>query len=110
MSEGLAQPIGPLSLLVVQPPPFCNIDCDYFYLPDPNERGVIAESALPALFGSVFASTIVQRRFSLVWHAGEPLVLPIAFYERANAILAQHNARRVKVRACFQTNGLLITD
>ena len=37
-------------------------------------------------------------------------MLPVAFYERANAILAEHNAGGIEVRASFQTNGLLITD
>ena len=26
--------VGPLELLVVQPTPFCNLDCSYCYLPD----------------------------------------------------------------------------
>jgi sulfatase maturation enzyme AslB (radical SAM superfamily) len=26
--------VGPLDLLVVQPTPFCNLDCSYCYLPD----------------------------------------------------------------------------
>ena len=103
-------PIGPLSLLVVQPTPFCNIDCDYCYLPTRNLRGVIQPETLDKLFRSVFASSIVRDGFSLVWHAGEPLVLPIAFYERANACLARHNACRLPVRVCFQTNGMLVTD
>ncbi len=105
-----APPVGPLSLLVVQPTPFCNINCDYCYLPDRSHRGVMAEETLHALFRGVFASSIVHGRFSLIWHAGEPLVLPVAFYERANAILAEHNAGKAEVRTNFQSNGLLITE
>jgi uncharacterized protein len=110
MLESPDHPIGPLSLLVVQPTPFCNIDCDYCYLATRNLRGVIQPETLDKLFRSVFASSIVRGGFSLVWHAGEPLVLPIAFYERANACLARHNARQLPVRVCFQTNGMLVTD
>lgn len=110
MDEAAPSRIGPLSLLVVQPTPFCNIDCDYCYLPDRQSRGIISEATLEALFAGVFASSILGGGFSLVWHAGEPLVLPVGFYERANALLAKHNAQGLKVKACFQTNGLLVTD
>lgn len=109
MSEA-SDRIGPLSLLVIQPTPFCNIDCDYCYLPTRSLRSVIQLEVLDKLFESVFASSIVHGGFSIVWHAGEPLVLPISFYERANAILAHRNTRQLPVRVCFQTNGLLITD
>jgi uncharacterized protein len=105
-----AQTVGPLSLLVVQPTPFCNIDCDYCYLPDRQSRGVVKPETLDALFRSVFASSILRDGFSLIWHAGEPLVLPVAFYERALALLACHNALALPVKVCFQTNGLLIDD
>jgi uncharacterized protein len=26
--------VGPLELLVIQPTPFCNLNCSYCYLPD----------------------------------------------------------------------------
>jgi len=107
---GAAQTVGPLSLLVVRPTPFCNIDCDYCYLLDHQIRGVVKPETLDALFRSVFASSILRDGFSLIWHAGEPLVLPVAFYEQALAMLARHNARGLKVKVCFQTNGLLIDD
>ena len=107
---GAAQTVEPLSLLVVQPTPFCNIDCDYCYLPDRQNRGVIKPETLDALFAGVFASSILRDGFSLIWHAGEPLVLPVAFYEQALAMLARHNARGLKVKVCFQTNGLLVDD
>jgi uncharacterized protein len=101
---------GPLSLLVVQPTPFCNINCDYCYLPDRANRAVIADDTLERIFERVFASPITRVRFSLIWHAGEPLVLPIAFYERANAVIARNNTRGVKIRTSFQTNGLRLND
>jgi radical SAM/SPASM domain protein of GRRM system len=46
--------------------------------------------------------------FTVVWHAGEPLVLPPAFYEEAFALLDRHNAARVPVHHSFQTNAILI--
>ena len=33
LSMGRPERVGPLDLLVIQPTPFCNIDCSYCYLP-----------------------------------------------------------------------------
>ena len=33
-AKGLPMVAGPLELLVLQPTPFCNINCSYCYLPD----------------------------------------------------------------------------
>lgn len=110
MPETPAGAPGPLSLLIVQPSPFCNINCDYCYLPDRQQRGTIRPETLEALFAAVFASRVVRERFSLIWHAGEPLVLPVAFYREADALLARYRPAHVKVRVCFQSNGMLIDD
>lgn len=102
---------GPLSLLVVQATPFCNINCDYCYLPDRLSKHVMSEATLDALFERVFESPyVLDEGFTLVWHAGEPLVVPIDFYRKAPSILARHNRRRVPVATSFQTNATLIDD
>ena len=72
-----------IELLVIQPTPFCNIDCRYCYLPDRNSKAVVARETLSNLFSQVFASGWVGECLSVVWHAGEPMVLPIAFYRDA---------------------------
>lgn len=100
--------LGPLDLLVIQPTPFCNIDCSYCYLPDRQSKRQITRDVLEAIFQQVFSSGLVQRPFTVVWHAGEPLVLPPRFYEDALAILARHNGSGVRVEHSFQTNGTLM--
>jgi sulfatase maturation enzyme AslB (radical SAM superfamily) len=60
-----------IELLVIQPTPFCNIDCRYCYLPDRNSKAVVASSTLLNLFSQVFASGWLQDCLSVVWHAGE---------------------------------------
>jgi uncharacterized protein len=99
---------GPLELLVIQPTPFCNLDCDYCYLPFREVRDRISADVLRAIFARVFASGVVDRQFTVVWHAGEPLVLPIAFYQQAIGIIAEENHENADVEHSFQTNGTLI--
>lgn len=100
-------PAGGLQLLVLQPSPFCNLDCDYCYLPDRHERARMALPALERIVAQVMASGLVGDTLSVVWHAGEPMAVPRRWYEAAFAIVArQAGARRVQHH--FQTNGVLI--
>jgi len=34
-------PMPRLQLLVIQPTPFCNIDCRYCYLPDRSNKAIV---------------------------------------------------------------------
>ncbi|MGL4552992.1 MAG: cyclophane-forming radical SAM/SPASM peptide maturase GrrM/OscB [Gemmataceae bacterium] len=99
---------GPLELLVIQPTPFCNIDCSYCYLPDRQKTNRMALPTLDQTFEWVFSSGLIRDPFTLLWHAGEPLVMPIAFYRDAIRLLELHNERKVEVRHSFQTNATLI--
>ena len=69
---------GPVRLLVVQPTPFCNLDCDYCYLPDRGDRSRLPLAVLEAAVERVLESPYFGGEFTLLWHAGEPLMAPIA--------------------------------
>jgi uncharacterized protein len=99
-----------IQLLVVQPTPFCNIDCRYCYLPDRSNKAVVTEETLINLFSQVFASGWADEGLSVVWHAGEPMVLPIAFYRRAFALIDDLKPLGLPVHHSFQTNGTLLTE
>ncbi len=106
--SAISGPIGPLDLLVIQPTPFCNLDCTYCYLPDRLNKKQISATVLDALFRRVFESDIVGGGFTVVWHAGEPLVLPPQFYADAFETITRHNHARVPVRHALQTNATLL--
>ena len=99
-----------IDLLVIQPTPFCNIDCHYCYLPDRNSKAVVAQQTLHNLFSQVFASGWVSDCLSVVWHAGEPMVLPIDFYRAAFRMIDPLKPAEVEVTHSFQTNGTLIDE
>jgi uncharacterized protein len=111
MAEGNSwRIVGPLELLVLQPTPFCNLDCSYCYLPDRDSKRRMSDATLNRVFQFVFSSGIVEQGFTVVWHAGEPMVLPVSYYERAIEIAGAHNPGGLQVRHSFQTNGVLIDD
>ncbi|MBV8739113.1 MAG: GRRM system radical SAM/SPASM domain protein [Alphaproteobacteria bacterium] len=99
-----------IQLLVVQPTPFCNIDCRYCYLPNRTSKAVVARETLQNLFSQVFASEWLGGGLSVVWHAGEPMVLPIGFYRDAFALVEALRPPELQVVHSFQTNGTLIDD
>jgi uncharacterized protein len=101
--------VGPLELLVVQPTPFCNLDCSYCYLPDRANTRRMTLDTLDQVFRWVFASGLVREPFNLLWHAGEPLVVPIAWYETAAELLRRHGEGQPPVTQSVQTNATLIT-
>ena len=99
-----------IQLVVVQPTPFCNIDCRYCYLPDRSNRAVLAEATIANLFSQIFASGWVEDGFNVVWHAGEPMVLPIDYYRRAFRLIDSLKPPDIELTHAFQTNGTLIDD
>src|SRR5262249_49227143 len=107
-SSSVGTSLGPLELLVTQPPPFCNIDCSYCSLPDRLSTKRSPPHILERVFERVFDSGLADRAFTVVWHAGEPLVLPTSFYARAFDLLDRHNRGRIAVDHSFQTNATLI--
>src|SRR3982750_2475072 len=94
--------VGPLELLVIQPTPFCNINCSYCYLPDRQSTRQMSPQTLEQTFSWVFASGLVRGPFTLLWHAGEPLVMPLAFYQNAVELLERYNSSPVEIHHAVQ--------
>jgi len=101
---------GPLDLLVIQATPFCNLDCHYCYLPDRQNTERMSLAVVDRLFARVFESDLVQRGFTAVWHAGEPLAVPRDFYQEAFTLAARHNRAGHPLRHSYQTNATLLDD
>jgi uncharacterized protein len=99
-----------IQLLIVQPTPFCNIDCTYCYLPDRRSKHVVATETLANLFSQVFASGWARDDLTVVWHAGEPMVLPVAFYAEAFRLVDRLKPADLHLTHSFQTNGTLINE
>jgi uncharacterized protein len=99
-----------VELLVLQPTPFCNIDCRYCYLPERNRKAVVSKQTLTNLFSQLFASGWARDDLSVVWHAGEPMVLPVEFYRDAFHMIDGLKPPDLTVAHSFQTNGTLIDE
>ncbi len=102
------QPIGPLELLVLQATPFCNLDCSYCYLPDRDDRSKMDLAVVEKAIERVLEAKLAEGEFTVVWHAGEPLVVGVDYYEQAIERIASLVPDEITVHHSFQTNGVLI--
>jgi len=94
--------------VVLQPTPFCNIACRYCYLPSRSDASKMSLETVRAVFTAVFDSGWSHPWLTVIWHAGEPLVMPVAYYEEAFSLIASLTPPGIEVRHAIQTNGMLI--
>jgi uncharacterized protein len=100
--------IGSLNLLVLQPTPFCNINCSYCYLTDRHVKNAMSDEVLTWALRRAFSSGLLGDKIDILWHAGEPLVVGTDFYWNASRKIADLNVNSVRISQCVQTNGTLI--
>lgn len=104
------RPASQTGLLVIQPTPFCNIDCSYCYLPHRSDKKRMTLEAAERIFERLFRFPTIKETVDLVWHAGEPMVLPPSYYEDMFTLVRRLAGPDLEVRHAFQTNATLITD
>lgn len=97
--------------VVVQPTGFCNIACDYCYLPDKDNKTPMTVEVAQAVAMSVeeMADQLNGRTIEIVWHSGEPMSLGV---RRFTELLAPFEdlRRRGVVKHEMQTNATLVSN
>lgn len=58
----------------------------------------------------VFREAEPADPLSIVWHAGEPLAVPVSWYEAAFAVIADAAPAPARIRHHIQTNATLVND
>lgn len=99
-----------IELLVLQPTPFCNLDCDYCYLANRQTKARMSPEVLRGSFERVLASSFVGKKLTVVWHAGEPLTVPVRFYEEAFDLARSIAPPSLELHHALQTNATLIDE
>lgn len=99
-----------IGLLILQPTPFCNINCSYCYLPNRNVKERMSPETFTKILERLVESNFVGDKISFVWHAGEPLALPLGYYSDIFEKIELFPSLAGKVTHSIQTNGMLIND
>lgn len=97
-------------LLVMQPTTFCNIDCKYCYLTDRNATLKMKPEIFRRTLENLASSGMLDRDVTVCWHAGEPLVVPLSFYETVFEISKEFSRPGAVISHNIQTNAMLVTE
>ncbi len=99
-------------LFVLQPTSFCNLNCNYCYVPERRNTARMDYDVLEKAIRCLFADKISGSRgeVEFLYHAGEPMTVGRAFYENALLIIDKYKPSDVKVTNVMQTNGVLINE
>jgi uncharacterized protein len=100
-----------VDLLVIQPTPFCNINCSYCYLTERSNTHKITYEIVENAIDILLKENLIAQQLSIVWHAGEPLVLPPVFYAPLFSLLQEKlSTKGISIRHSIQTNATLLTQ
>ncbi|MGH7175625.1 MAG: cyclophane-forming radical SAM/SPASM peptide maturase GrrM/OscB [Minisyncoccia bacterium] len=95
-------------LIVLQPTPYCNINCDYCYLQNRNDPALMPRAVIEAIKNKMFARLASDAEPTVVWHAGEPTAAPISWYEHAYSVLRPLSPAGTTFS--MQSNGVSLSD
>ncbi len=87
----------------------CNLRCTYCHDWRAGAGHTMSFEVLAHLVHAACADPHHQA-VSFGWHGGEPMVLPISFYETALALQARYRRPGQLVKNRMQTNATLVTD
>jgi uncharacterized protein len=102
--------LGSVQQLVMQATPYCNLACDYCYLPDRSDRSRMDIKIIRRTAEILAESSLLSDRIDVRWHAGEPLSVNTDFYEEAATVLREVLGKSTAIGHSVQTNGVLLTD
>ena len=104
----------PFELVMIQPTSHCNINCKYCYLSleRRKSKNIMKDEVIDIMSKRIFNSSLIHLtdKVNFLWHAGEPLSVPINFYENAISIIQKNNFQHKKIKHSVLTNGIAVND
>ncbi len=117
--QGCATPFSrPVYVMLKPAGAKCNLACKYCYYlekADLYDNSLIHEAKgfmderLLEQFTKEYIEMQTQPQVLFTWHGGEPLLLPISYYEKALSFQRKYAGGR-QIDNVIQTNGTLLTD
>ena len=124
MDATLSPLSAPLYVMAKPVGSHCNLACHYCYYldkarlyadttgaaaPRPHRRQLLMSDATLEAYIRQYIEAQTQAEVLFTWHGGEPLMRPIAFYEKVLRLQRRYGRGHV-IDNCIQTNGTLLTD
>jgi len=70
----------------------------------------MTQETVGRVFAEIFNSGLASRYLTVIWHAGEPLVVGLDFFRAAFDTIARLTPPEIELRHSINTNGILISD
>jgi uncharacterized protein len=70
----------------------------------------MSEDVIRAVGAKILNSGQASKKLSILWHAGEPLVLSPSYYKTAFEILKDSCPAEITIKHCMQSNATLLSD
>ena len=94
---------------IVKPTHSCNLRCQYCYVPDSAENGLMSSATLHKVMSQA-AEVGHGKSITFIWHGGEPLIAGLEFFREIASISHSLRETGLHIKNTIQTNGTLITD
>ncbi|TMJ35754.1 MAG: radical SAM protein [Alphaproteobacteria bacterium] len=104
--------ISPSPQFVVKVTKYCNLRCDYCYeFPHLGDKSRMRLEQLRLLFENIKRSIaeLAVEDINFIWHGGEPLLVPLEFYEQLALIEKDVFGSQFSCKNTIQTNLTVLT-
>jgi uncharacterized protein len=104
--------INPSPQFVVKVTKYCNLRCDYCYeFPHLGDKARMGLEQLRLLFENIKRSIaeLAVEDINFIWHGGEPLLVPVEFYEQLGRIQKDVFGTQFSCKNTVQTNLTVLT-
>jgi uncharacterized protein len=93
---------------------FCNLGCKYCYYLEkeglyPNSNFRMDEKTLE-MFTRQYLEAQSMPEVNFIWQGGEPMLMDLAFYQRAVALQEKYRKPGIRINNLLQTNGTRLDD
>lgn len=102
----------PITQVIIQTTTFCNLDCNYCYIPSEQrsfKNKMSVEVAIKALQW-VFESGRAASKIGIRFHAGEPMSVGLEFYQKLIPEIRKITPPEITVGYSIQTNGIFVNE
>jgi uncharacterized protein len=92
--------------VIVKSTDVCQYACKYCYVESQQDIKIMSVDTAKILIDKVLDYIGSDRKISIVWHGGEPLIAGLTFFEEVANYLGQFASHSIE--NCLQTNGAMI--
>jgi uncharacterized protein len=105
--------ISPSPQFVFKISKYCNLRCGYCYeFPHLGDKSRMSLEQIRAAFQNIKDSIdkLEMERADFIWHGGEPLLIPLHYYEQIDLLQKEVFGTGFKIKNAVQTNLTVLTE